>query len=530
MTSANHPRASFSQNLAAGWHSCVVVPASRLHGANGLRAGKDGRIYVAQVAGSEISALNPDTGDIEIISPMGKGFTAPDDLVFDEQGNLYATELTSGRVTVKRTNGEYQVLHDDMPCANPITYYRGKLYSGECAPGGRIFESNPDGSNRRLVLENVPMPNAFDFGPDGRLYVPIMGCNEIWAVNIDNGETQVICKDLGVPDSVKFNRQGQIISTQVASGEVFEINPMTGEKKRLVQLSPGLDNCVFIGDRLFVSNMTGHLVEITGQDQYRSIIPEGLQWPMGLAVDTQGTLFIADGGFSYSLDSVGHKRLLGMLFSPGYAGFTRGVASEKPGQWLITTANGDVARFNSVACESEFLAKGLDQPMGVAPVNGGALVAEYGAGRVLLITHSETKIISKNLDKPAGVAVADDHTVYVSDAASGEIKRICGSRCETLIDGLSRPEGIAYHSGRLYCVEVGAKRLIEIDPATASKNCIAACIPVGGPEGVRQQIGAVGVLAGPMTSFTGLTVDANGQIFVAGDADGSVLRFNKLAG
>src|SRR3972149_11052424 len=85
-------------STAAGWTLERLTPPSRLCGANGLCTGADGRIYVAQVAGSQVSAIDVDTGEIEIISPMGGAIVGPDDLVFDEQGNLYCTEITEGRV------------------------------------------------------------------------------------------------------------------------------------------------------------------------------------------------------------------------------------------------------------------------------------------------------------------------------------------------------------------------------------------------------------------------------------------------
>ena len=68
-------------SVADGWTLERLTQPSRLHGANGLRTGTDGRIYVAQVAGSQVSALNPDTGEIETISAMGAGIEGPDDLV-----------------------------------------------------------------------------------------------------------------------------------------------------------------------------------------------------------------------------------------------------------------------------------------------------------------------------------------------------------------------------------------------------------------------------------------------------------------
>ena len=81
-----------------------------------------------------------------------------------------------------------------------------------------------NGGAPRMLLDNVPMPNAFDVGPDGKLYLPVMGTNEIWRVSLDGGAPEVVARELGVPDSVKFDSQGYIVSTQVASGQVLRID------------------------------------------------------------------------------------------------------------------------------------------------------------------------------------------------------------------------------------------------------------------------------------------------------------------
>src|SRR3546814_11154796 len=74
-----------------------------------------------------------------------------------------------------------------MPVANPITFHKGRLLAGECRVGGRIMELDLDGGAPRVILDNVPMPNAFEVGPDGKLYIPVMGTNEIWRVSLDGG-------------------------------------------------------------------------------------------------------------------------------------------------------------------------------------------------------------------------------------------------------------------------------------------------------------------------------------------------------
>jgi hypothetical protein len=60
-----HPR---PPSLAEGWSADTLTPPSRLFGANGLRTGPDNRVYVAQVTGSQISALDVATGRLETIS------------------------------------------------------------------------------------------------------------------------------------------------------------------------------------------------------------------------------------------------------------------------------------------------------------------------------------------------------------------------------------------------------------------------------------------------------------------------------
>ncbi|GFG72317.1 hypothetical protein MSEN_40370 [Mycolicibacter senuensis] len=85
--------------VTPGWRLERVTAPSRLFGANGLRTGPDGRVYVAQVTGSQISALDVSTGELAVISARGGDVVAPDDVAFDSAGTLYATEVMDARVS-----------------------------------------------------------------------------------------------------------------------------------------------------------------------------------------------------------------------------------------------------------------------------------------------------------------------------------------------------------------------------------------------------------------------------------------------
>jgi len=511
--------------VAEGWTLARVTRPSRLNGANGIRTGADGRIYVAQVAGSRVSAIDPDSGEITAISPIGGGITAPDDLVFDDRGDLYCTEITQNNVSVLRANGNSEILTGGINVANPITFHQGHLIVGELTMGARIMELDRGGAAPRVILDGVPMVNAFDVGPDGKLYFPAQAANEIWRVSLDGGEPEVVTKNLGVPDSVKFHPDGYIVSTQVYSGQVLKIDPRTGEQTLLADIGPGLDNVTFVNGRTFVSHITGSIHEITAPGVVKPLIEKGLQWPLGLALAEDGTLFVADGGFTYQVAPGGEPQLAGMLFSPGFPGWVRDVVNAGPGEWVVTTANGTVNRFWPERQESELIASGYGVPSGVALADDGAVVfADATGGSVHASRNGNTEDLATGLNRPMGVAIAGDGTIYVAEADGGRVVKLTSGRVETVLDGLGEPQGLAIGGGKLYVIDVKAKQLIESDLAGGNRRVIAAHLPVGAPPGlIAPRLGGVGDMCGPMHTLTGVTVASDGTVYVSGDGEGSVL-------
>lgn len=513
-------------HLVAGWSLQRLTQPSRLFGANGIRTGADGRIYVAQVSGSQISAIDVKSGQVEAISPMGGDIVAPDDLVFDPEGNLYATEITEGRVSMRAPNGRTRVIWGDMPCANPITFHQGRLYAGECRHDGRIMELDRNGGAPRVLLDKVPMPNAMEVGPDGKLYFPVMAANEIWRIDLEGGAPEKVAGDLGVPDAVKFDSKGYIVSTQVASGQVLRIDPRNGERTVLADIAPGLDNLTFVGERLFVSSISGQINEVLAGGKLRSLVPDGFNFPLGIAMGKDGLLYIADGPYSYSLRPGDRPQLAGMLFTPGYPGYSRGVAASEPGEVIVATGAGAVVRYRAARGESEVLAQGFDQLQGVAGAPGGAVVfAELGTGRVLSVRSGQVEVLASGLEQPMGVAVAPDGTCLVSEAGAGRVVKLSRGRGETVVDGLRRPQGIALRDdGVLYVIDVDAKGLSEHNITTGARRTIASDLPVGPPPGVTPKfVRGVAGFCGPMNPFAGLAIGPDGTLYLSADAEGSVL-------
>lgn len=517
-------------NVADGWRLERLTAPSRLFGANGLRTGPDGRVYIAQVTGSQITALDLETGRLEAVSAKGGDIIAPDDVAFDADGVLYATEVMDGRVSALGRDGRSRVLRDDLPCANGITVHKGRLFVNECRDGGRLMELDRATGAQRILAEDLPSPNAMEVGPDGLLYYPLMTANEIWRVDPDSpSEPQRVAAGLGVPDAVKFDADGFIVSTQVASGQVLRIDPRSGEQTLLAQLNPGLDNLAIADGRLFASNFTGEITEIVGGDT-RTVLPGGLNWPMDLAVGDDGRLYVADGTYFYVVTPQGSLQTAGMLFSPGYPGFLRGLAPAGGGEFVVTTSGGQVARYRPAENETDYLAADFDQLYGVAIGPGGVIVfAELGTGSVHALRSGNVETLASGLGDPVGVAF-DGDSVLVAETGAGRVVKLTGSGCDVVVDGLQRPQGILVRDGQLYIVDAGSKEVVSFDLNSKARSTIAVGLPVGPPPGVEPKpLKGMPPFSGPQGPFAGIAAAADGTLYVSADGDGSVVALRRSA-
>ncbi len=62
-----------------------------------------------------------------------------------------------------------------------------------------------------------------------------------------------------------------------------------------------------------------------------------------------GRVYVADGTYFYVLLPDGSLQTVGMLFSPGYPGFLRGLVPSGPGEFVVTTSGGQITRYRPAA-------------------------------------------------------------------------------------------------------------------------------------------------------------------------------------
>lgn len=519
---------------AAGWQLARLSSPSALFGANGMRMGSDGKLYVVQAFGSQVSAVDTGSGACETISPVGGPIVAPDDIAFDSHDVMYVTEVMNDRVSARTPSGEVRVIADNVPAANGITAHHDRLFMDECRPGGRLFELYPDGREPRVIADNLSLPNALSVGPDGQLYFPQVFDGEIWRCPIEGGAPERFMDGLAAPIAVKFDQNGLLTTPQAASGEITKIDIQSGEKTTVANVRPGIDNLAIADDnRLFISHFVdGGVAEIQADGTERILVPAGLLGPFGITVTSDGTVYAADGLSMISISQDGQVSRPTMLAQEGYPGFIRGIAAGPAGSVYVTNTAGEVLLYNFSSREPQILVSELNELYNLAPTQDGAVVvAEGGEGRLLKVTSDgNVTVLARDLGRPNGVAVADDGSCYVSEPDKGRVSHVSGGT-STLVEGLSSPQGLGLLGDQLLVVDSGSKELIAVSLGTKQQQTIASGLPVGAQPGVTPQLlmGIPGVIQiqGPLTPFSGLAVGGDGSVYIAADGEGSVLTLKR---
>lgn len=518
---ALHGPAAGTAALSPGWRLERITPASQLFGANGMQFGPDGRLYVAQAMGSQVTAIDVSSGALEPIAANGGPITGPDDVAFDALGNLYATEVMSARVSRRRPDGRVDFVANDLPSANGVTVFNGRLFIDEHRPGGRIFELYPD-SNRapRLIAADLDGPNALAGGPDGKLYFPLVPRGEIWRVDPESGQLEKVSDGLLFPTACKFTPKGELISPQAGNGEVAKIDPRTGRWQVIARVRPGIDNlAIDPAGRLFLSHyVDGGVAEVStdGSSRERVLVPPGWVGPWSIACDPSGTALVVDGLSLAALDPQGRITHIGSPLDKSAPRFVRAVGCGAPGEILMTTARGDVLRYQIATGQTRMQAQKLGELKGLCAGPGDQVFAvRAGDGAILAIDGSgSASVLVSGLNHPTDV-ICIEGVLYVSEAGAGRVARIQDGTVSTVIGGLGNPRGLAYANGKLHVLDRGRRTLLA-QPLTGSGDAVAIAenLPIGA--------------ACPLDFAGGISVDPRGGLVIAADGEGSVLRLSPI--
>jgi sugar lactone lactonase YvrE len=479
-----------------------VTGPTPLRGSNGIAFGPDGRLYVAEYLPGRISAVDVTTGRTEVVTGPGGPLQSPDDLVFDAAGTMYVTDVAPGLVWRREPGGEFTVAADGVRNPNGIAALGNRIFVNEMTFDGRLLEIT---GGTKVLAEGLMMGNAMQFGPDGNLYYPHMFPGEVYRIGPGGGTPELVA-EVAQTVAVRFGRDGVLYVLSIdEAGTIVRIDG--DERTEIVTGIAGLDNAAFdAGGRMFVSSFaSGGITEVLPGGALRAVVPRGLAGPYGVAAGADGTVSVAD-----------HYRIDG-----AYQPFAHALAAD--GDLLhFTSQYGQVATFDRATRTSRTRAENLDQPQGIAVrPDGTLLIAEAGAGRVLSIAPDDTvTVVAEGLGRPADVALDADGRCHVADADRGAVYRLDDGKPLALAEDLHTPQGLTFSGGRLFVVEAGRRRLVEVGPPS---RVVAENLPVAVPRPIQPDLLVEG-LPGVPRQFAALATAPDGTLLLGASGDGSVLR------
>lgn len=507
-------------------------PPNALWGSNGVAFGPDGRLHVAQYLAGQISAVDVESGEVEVVVPLDGPVRSPDDLAFGADGSMYITDLNPGLVWRRTPAGEFSVVAEGLRCPNGITCVGDRLFVNEMYQDGRVFELFPAGGAPVVLTDGLAMGNAMQLGPDGLLYYPHMMTGEVWRISPEGGTPELVAEQVHQPVAVRFDRGGELVVVSRGVEGIVTRFDRAGSRSTTTTGIAGMDNAAFDAEnRMLVSSFaSGGLTRIELDEKPRPVVPRGFSGPFDVTADERGRWFATDHFRLGTATGELGGEAGGMLMSE-LGGFAHGVVADG-GLLHLTSQFGDVRTYDPAERAARVRATGLAEPGGIAVDPGGALVvAETGAGRVSSIDRDDVvTVLAEGLDGPVDVAIDAAGDCYVSDQRAGQVLRISENGGEVVADGLAEPQGITWHDGELFVVEAARRRLLAISPDTGERRVDAEDLPVGPPPGStpaeRVPVTAPGIPGQPR-AFAGITATPDGSLLLAAGGEGTVLRLTR---
>ena len=509
-----------------------LVPGSAFHGVHGLGIDKSGRLFAGSVAGAAMYEVDRANGTAKIAIPTPEGMA--DDIAFAPDGTMAWTGFLTGDLYSRKGDGPIKKLASGLPGINSLAFRKdGRLYATTVFLGDTLYEIDVEGTKPpRKIMEKMGGLNGFEFGPDDMLYGPLWFKGQVAKVDVDKAELTVVADGFKIPAAVNFDSKGNLWVVDTALGQLVRVDPKSGAKKVVAQLKPSLDNLAIDDkDRIYVSNMADNGIQEVDPETgaAKQVIIGKLALPGGIGVVSDGdkdTIYVAD-VFAYrTVDgATGEVSEPARMHADGVTLEYPMSATAKGNDVLLSSwFTGTVQVIDRKTGKTTEMLHGFKAPHDAVRLGDGSiLVNELGSKSLLRVSGEHGKdrdVVIGGLEGPVGMAAGSKDTVYVTEAFAGQVSKIeTNGEKSVVAKDLKMPEGIALApDGMLVVAEVGAKRIIQIDPAKGTVTEIAANLPIGLPA-------APGGL--PTNIPTGVGVGASGTIYFSSDIENAIYKITK---
>jgi sugar lactone lactonase YvrE len=499
---------------------------------HGLGIDKSGRLFAGSVAGAAMYEVDRANGTAKIAIPTPEGMA--DDIAFAPDGTMAWTGFLTGDLYSRKGDGPIKKLASGLPGINSLAFRKdGRLYATTVFLGDTLYEIDVEGTKPpRKIMEKMGGLNGFEFGPDDMLYGPLWFKGQVAKVDVDKAELTVVADGFKIPAAVNFDSKGNLWVVDTALGQLVRVDPKSGAKKMVAQLKPSLDNLAIDDkDHIFVSNMADNGIQEVDPETgaAKQVIIGKLALPGGIGVVSDGdkdTIYVAD-VFAYrTVDGA-----TGEVSEPARM-HADGVTLEYPmsatakGKDVLLSSwfTGTVQVIDRNTGKTTEMLHGFKAPHDAVRLGDGSiLVNELGSKSLLRVSGEHGKdrdVVIGGLEGPVGMVAGSKDTVYVTEAFAGQVSKIeTNGEKSVVAKDLKMPEGIALApDGMLVVAEVGAKRIIQIDPVKGTVTEIAANLPIGLPA-------TPGGL--PTNIPTGVGVGASGTIYFSSDIENAIYKITQ---
>ena len=523
---------------------------------NGISFAPDGTLYVANVFGSTITQIDPESGEILSRLTAADNVFYPDDVFVAGDGTIYWTEIALGNV-FKKPVGERAFpllpglfVTPGLNSANPLVLTDEavpRLFAAGCYGGddNSFVEIDPDldGDGVSAGITNVvfgPVDDCASNGmswSEGYLYSPQPFKNEILRIDpgVAGGDPTPVTTGWPVPIGTAFDTDGNLYSLQqgdagqgvsqvvrIDKEELDDLENTDTENNRtvLANIPTGWADNIAVntaGDVYISSATDSTIAEVLDNGELRIVVPGQFQMTLGVSVigDTVYTTHTS-GIVSYDRKSgelIDHFRA-----SFGVDDFPFALSSIAWGDNLVLMSafNGDIVLWDPVA-NQPLASSLLPGPIDAQPFEGDLIVTT--ASGVIYRVDESLNVLEEVATIPNSTGLtAKGGDVWVADQFNGTILQIIDDGVTldepvVAFDGLAGPEGLDIRHNVLYVVEGGSQTLTSIHLKSGRRKTIAT------------ELGFQGPFLFPFGYLNNVTVSANNQIFVNADRRNVIYEF-----